>query len=134
MLWRVRETQLRDTISLVLQCCRQIQEKYSVRDTDVGLKLRLKIGMGCAGLAVPCVAPWPCAGPQGAFPPGGEVVIPRGARETFCLEGCCVLSGSRLQAACTHPEQMASKGAGVLGLWGAVAVKTLSVSASRASF
>ncbi|XP_062457205.1 adenylate cyclase type 10-like [Rhea pennata] len=52
VLWRVRETQLRDTISLVLQCCRQIQEKYSVRDTDVGLKLRLKIGISAGHMSL----------------------------------------------------------------------------------
>ncbi|XP_062457146.1 adenylate cyclase type 10-like [Rhea pennata] len=52
VLWRVRETQLRDTISLVLQCCRQIQEKYSVRDTDMGLKLRLKIGISAGHMSL----------------------------------------------------------------------------------
>ncbi|XP_062457160.1 adenylate cyclase type 10-like [Rhea pennata] len=52
VLWRVRETQLRDTISLVLQCCWQIQEKYSVRDTDVGLKLRLKIGISAGHMSL----------------------------------------------------------------------------------
>ncbi|XP_067173300.1 LOW QUALITY PROTEIN: adenylate cyclase type 10-like [Apteryx mantelli] len=52
VLWRARETQLRDTISLVLQCCWQIQEKYSIRDTAVGLKLRLKLGISAGHMSL----------------------------------------------------------------------------------
>ena len=67
VLWRVKQTELKDTISLVLQCSQQIQEKYGIRETDVGQKLRLKIGMGSAGLAAACADAWPCAVLQGAL-------------------------------------------------------------------
>ncbi|XP_068808087.1 adenylate cyclase type 10-like, partial [Struthio camelus] len=52
VLWRTKHTQLRDTISLVLQCSQQIQEKYRIRETDVGLKLRLKIGISAGHMSL----------------------------------------------------------------------------------
>lgn len=58
VLWRASEAQLPQTIGLVLQCCQQIQKKHGIRDTHVGLKLQLKIGMGAAGSAVPRAQPW----------------------------------------------------------------------------
>uniref|UniRef100_A0A8C7EI21 Adenylate cyclase 10 n=1 Tax=Nothoprocta perdicaria TaxID=30464 RepID=A0A8C7EI21_NOTPE len=51
VLWRVRQAQLRDTISLVLQCSQRIQQKYGMRQTDVGLKLRLKIGISAGRMS-----------------------------------------------------------------------------------
>uniref|UniRef100_A0A8C6ZEF1 Guanylate cyclase domain-containing protein n=1 Tax=Nothoprocta perdicaria TaxID=30464 RepID=A0A8C6ZEF1_NOTPE len=51
VLGRVEQAQLRDTTSLVLQCSQRIQQQFGTRQTDVGLKLRLKIGVGSAGLA-----------------------------------------------------------------------------------
>ncbi|KAM6414148.1 adenylate cyclase type 10 [Rhynochetos jubatus] len=51
VLWRTQSLQpqvLAKTISLVLQCSLQIQEKYGSCDTEVGQKIHLKIGMwGC---------------------------------------------------------------------------------------
>lgn len=58
VLWRASEARLPQTISLVLQCCQQIQKKHGSRDTHVGQKLHLKIGMGAAGSAVPLAQPW----------------------------------------------------------------------------
>ncbi|XP_062447265.1 adenylate cyclase type 10-like [Rhea pennata] len=52
VLWRVRQTQLRDTVGLVLQCSQQIQAKHGTRDTDVGLKLRLKIGISAGHMSL----------------------------------------------------------------------------------
>ncbi|XP_062437657.1 adenylate cyclase type 10-like [Rhea pennata] len=52
VLWRVRQTQLRDTVGLVLQCSQQIQAKHGTRDTDVGLKLRLKIGVSAGHMSL----------------------------------------------------------------------------------
>ncbi|XP_068264110.1 adenylate cyclase type 10-like [Nyctibius grandis] len=45
VLWRTRAQELAKTIRLVLQCSQQIQKKYGTRDTRVGQKLRLKIGI-----------------------------------------------------------------------------------------
>ncbi|XP_052632500.1 adenylate cyclase type 10-like, partial [Harpia harpyja] len=45
VLWRAPSQELAKTISLVLQCSRQIQRKYGNRDTHVGQKVRLKIGI-----------------------------------------------------------------------------------------
>ncbi|KAM9593453.1 adenylate cyclase type 10-like [Morphnus guianensis] len=45
VLWRAPAQELAKTISLVLQCSRQIQRKYGNRDTHVGQKVRLKIGI-----------------------------------------------------------------------------------------
>ncbi|XP_064372472.1 adenylate cyclase type 10-like [Dromaius novaehollandiae] len=52
VLWRVKQTELKDTISLVLQCSQQIQEKYGIRETDVGQKLRLKIGISAGHISL----------------------------------------------------------------------------------
>ncbi|XP_049653417.1 adenylate cyclase type 10-like [Accipiter gentilis] len=45
VLWRAPPRELAKTISLVLQCSRQIQRKYGKRDTHVGQKIQLKIGI-----------------------------------------------------------------------------------------
>ncbi|XP_074874611.1 adenylate cyclase type 10-like [Buteo buteo] len=45
VLWRAPPQELAKTISLVLQCSRQIQRKYGNRDTHVGQKIQLKIGI-----------------------------------------------------------------------------------------
>lgn len=115
VLWRVQHSQLRDTISLVLQCSQQIQDKYGIRETDVGLKLQLKIGMGSAGLVALCVDARPRAVPQRALQHQGEVVIPAGASGSlFCGRLLRVLEQA---VACMQTEQVASKAAGLLGLW-----------------
>lgn len=63
VLWRATQPQLPTAITLALQCCRKIQKKYGTRDTHVGLRLHLKIGMGTDGSAVPRAqprySPWP---------------------------------------------------------------------------
>ncbi|NWJ01980.1 ADCYA cyclase, partial [Crypturellus undulatus] len=51
VLWRVNQAQLSDTISLVLQCSQRIQQMYRVQRTDVGLKLRLKIGISAGHMS-----------------------------------------------------------------------------------
>ncbi|KGL83667.1 Adenylate cyclase type 10, partial [Tinamus guttatus] len=51
VLWRVEQAQLGDTISLVLQCSQRIQQKYGMRRTDVGLQLRLKIGISAGHMS-----------------------------------------------------------------------------------
>ena len=67
VLWRTSHRELAKTISLVLQCSRQIQKKYGSRDTPVGQKVRLKIGTG----AVPGADAWHSHAPQGASPGQG---------------------------------------------------------------
>ena len=62
VLWRTSPQELAKTISLVLQCSRQIQKKYGSHDTHVGQKVQLKIGMG----AVPGADPWHSPVSQGA--------------------------------------------------------------------
>ncbi|XP_032062248.1 adenylate cyclase type 10-like, partial [Aythya fuligula] len=52
VLWRASEAQLPQTISLVLQCCQQIQKKHGSRDTHVGQKLHLKIGISAGQMTV----------------------------------------------------------------------------------
>lgn len=54
VLWRTPPQELAKTISLVLQCSWQIQQKCGSRDTRVGQKVQLKIGTG----AVPGADPW----------------------------------------------------------------------------
>ncbi|KAM8805399.1 adenylate cyclase type 10-like [Eudromia elegans] len=51
VLWRVKQAQLGDTIRLVLQCSQRIQQQFGVRRTDVGLKLRLKIGISAGHMS-----------------------------------------------------------------------------------
>ncbi|NXF41816.1 ADCYA cyclase, partial [Nyctibius bracteatus] len=50
VLWRTRAQELAKTISLVLQCSRQIQKNYGTRDTYVGQELRLKIGISAGSM------------------------------------------------------------------------------------
>ncbi|XP_074936367.1 adenylate cyclase type 10-like [Phalacrocorax aristotelis] len=52
VLWRTLHRELAKTISLVLQCSRQIQKKYGSRDTPVGQKVRLKIGISAAPMSL----------------------------------------------------------------------------------
>ncbi|XP_074936355.1 adenylate cyclase type 10-like [Phalacrocorax aristotelis] len=52
VLWRTSHRELAKTISLVLQCSRQIQKKYGSRDTPVGQKVRLKIGISAAPMSL----------------------------------------------------------------------------------
>lgn len=68
VLWRAAAPQLPETISLVLQCCWQIQKKHGTRDTHVGQKLHLKIGTGADGSAVPRAQPWHSPVPTEGLP------------------------------------------------------------------
>ncbi|XP_066844000.1 adenylate cyclase type 10 isoform X2 [Anser cygnoides] len=52
VLWRASEAQLPQTIGLVLQCCQQIQKKHGTRDTHVGVKLQLKIGISAGQMTL----------------------------------------------------------------------------------
>ncbi|XP_068538278.1 adenylate cyclase type 10-like [Anas acuta] len=52
VLWRASEAQLPQTISLVLQCCQQIQKKHGSRDTHLGQKLHLKIGISAGQMTI----------------------------------------------------------------------------------
>ncbi|KAM6032732.1 adenylate cyclase type 10-like isoform 3-T3 [Theristicus caerulescens] len=67
VLWRTPPQELAKTISLVLQCSQQIQKKHGSRNTRVGLKLQLKIGIS--------------AGPMSLLIVGG------GRRQYFCIYG-----------------------------------------------
>ncbi|XP_065450147.1 adenylate cyclase type 10-like [Chrysemys picta bellii] len=44
-LWRVQRSQMSDIITLALKCSLRIQKEYGVRETEVGLKLQVKIGL-----------------------------------------------------------------------------------------
>ncbi|NXI75107.1 ADCYA cyclase, partial [Anseranas semipalmata] len=50
VLWRTSAPRMHKTISLVLQCCQQIQKKHGSRDTHVGLTLHLKIGISAGSM------------------------------------------------------------------------------------
>nr|XP_038034757.1 adenylate cyclase type 10-like [Anas platyrhynchos]XP_038034758.1 adenylate cyclase type 10-like [Anas platyrhynchos]XP_038034759.1 adenylate cyclase type 10-like [Anas platyrhynchos] len=52
VVWRASEAQLPQTISLVLQCCQQIQKKHGSRDTHLGQKLHLKIGISAGKMTI----------------------------------------------------------------------------------
>ncbi|XP_054667428.1 adenylate cyclase type 10-like [Grus americana] len=52
VLWRTRPQELAKTISLVLQCSQQIQAKYGSRDTHMGQKMRLKIGISAGPMSL----------------------------------------------------------------------------------
>lgn len=43
-LWRVERCHIHDIITLALKCSFSIQQEFGVRDTEVGLELRVKIG------------------------------------------------------------------------------------------
>ncbi|KAG8132967.1 hypothetical protein E2320_010798 [Naja naja] len=43
-LWKVERCHLNEIITLALKCSFSIQQEYGVRDTEVGLELRVKIG------------------------------------------------------------------------------------------
>ncbi|XP_065259432.1 LOW QUALITY PROTEIN: adenylate cyclase type 10-like [Emys orbicularis] len=50
-LWKVQRSQLSDIITLALKCSLRIQEEYGVRETEVGLKLRVKIGLSAGHIS-----------------------------------------------------------------------------------
>ncbi|XP_074427768.1 adenylate cyclase type 10-like [Larus michahellis] len=52
VLWRTPAQEVARTISLVLHCSRQIQKKYGRRDTDVGQKVQLKIGISAGPMSL----------------------------------------------------------------------------------
>ncbi|XP_074465224.1 adenylate cyclase type 10-like [Larus michahellis] len=53
VLWRTPPQEVARTISLVLHCSQQIQKKYGRRDTDVGQKIQLKIGISAGTMSLP---------------------------------------------------------------------------------
>lgn len=54
-LWKVERSQLSDIITLALKCSLRIQEEYGVRETEVGLELRVKIGtVAMSGITILC--------------------------------------------------------------------------------
>ncbi|KAM9129108.1 adenylate cyclase type 10 [Pangshura tecta] len=50
-LWKVQRSQLSDIITLALKCSLRIQEEYGVRETEVGLELRVKIGLSAGHIS-----------------------------------------------------------------------------------
>ncbi|XP_076219587.1 adenylate cyclase type 10-like [Aptenodytes patagonicus] len=52
VLWRTGPQELAKTISLVLQCSWQIQKKCGSRDTHVGQKVQLKIGISAGSMSL----------------------------------------------------------------------------------
>ncbi|XP_067388626.1 adenylate cyclase type 10 [Emydura macquarii macquarii] len=50
-LWKVERSQLSDIITLALKCSLRIQEEYGVRETEVGLELRVKIGLSAGHIS-----------------------------------------------------------------------------------
>ncbi|XP_073214201.1 adenylate cyclase type 10 [Lepidochelys kempii] len=50
-LWQVQRSQLSDIITLALKCSLRIQEEYGVRETEVGLELRVKIGLSAGHIS-----------------------------------------------------------------------------------
>ncbi|XP_074427956.1 adenylate cyclase type 10-like [Larus michahellis] len=87
VLWRTPAQEVARTISLVLHCSRQIQKKYGRRDTDVGQKVQLKIGIS--------------AGPMSLLIFGDEIW------QRFCIFGPCL-------AEVRDAEQVAGAGEVVL--------------------
>ncbi|NXV24819.1 ADCYA cyclase, partial [Cepphus grylle] len=53
VLWRTPPQEVARTISLVLHCSWRIQKKYGRRDTAVGQKLQLKIGISAGPMSLP---------------------------------------------------------------------------------
>ncbi|KAH1166356.1 hypothetical protein KIL84_015528 [Mauremys mutica] len=50
-LWKVQRSQMSDIITLALKCSLRIQEEYGVRETEVGLELRVKIGLSAGHIS-----------------------------------------------------------------------------------
>ncbi|XP_060089030.1 adenylate cyclase type 10-like [Heteronotia binoei] len=50
-LWRVSRQYINDIVILALKCSMRIQEEYGVRDTEVGLELRVKIGVSAGHMS-----------------------------------------------------------------------------------
>ncbi|XP_063155965.1 adenylate cyclase type 10 [Candoia aspera] len=50
-LWKVERCHLNDIITLALKCSFSIQQEYGVRDTEVGLELRVKIGLSAGHIS-----------------------------------------------------------------------------------
>ncbi|XP_053882135.1 adenylate cyclase type 10-like [Malaclemys terrapin pileata] len=50
-LWRVQRSQMSDIITLALKCSLRIQKEYGVRETEVGLKLQVKIGLSAGHIS-----------------------------------------------------------------------------------
>ncbi|XP_075377318.1 LOW QUALITY PROTEIN: adenylate cyclase type 10-like [Mycteria americana] len=87
VLWRALPQELAETISLVLQCSWRIQKKYGSRDTPVGQKVQLKIGISAGPMNLMTVGDgrqqyfWVCGWALGAvceaeqLANAGEVVL-----------------------------------------------------------
>ncbi|XP_013907437.1 PREDICTED: LOW QUALITY PROTEIN: adenylate cyclase type 10 [Thamnophis sirtalis] len=50
-LWKVERCHLNEIITLALKCSFSIQQEYGVRDTEVGLELRVKIGVSAGHIS-----------------------------------------------------------------------------------
>ncbi|XP_070604681.1 adenylate cyclase type 10 [Erythrolamprus reginae] len=50
-LWKVERCHLNEIITLALKCSFSIQQEYGVRDTEVGLELRVKIGLSAGHIS-----------------------------------------------------------------------------------
>ncbi|XP_062989255.1 adenylate cyclase type 10 [Elgaria multicarinata webbii] len=50
-LWKVERCHINDIITLALKCSVSIQQEYGVRDTEVGLELRVKIGLSAGHIS-----------------------------------------------------------------------------------
>ncbi|XP_033006969.1 adenylate cyclase type 10 [Lacerta agilis] len=50
-LWKVERCHINDIITLALKCSFSIQQEYGVRDTEVGLELRVKIGLSAGHIS-----------------------------------------------------------------------------------
>ncbi|XP_066480624.1 adenylate cyclase type 10 [Tiliqua scincoides] len=50
-LWRVERCHIHDIITLALKCSFSIQQEFGVRDTEVGLELRVKIGVSAGHIS-----------------------------------------------------------------------------------
>ncbi|KAM3841795.1 adenylate cyclase type 10 [Vipera latastei] len=51
VLWKVERCHLNEIITLALKCSFSIQQEYGVRDTEVGLELRVKIGLSAGHIS-----------------------------------------------------------------------------------
>ncbi|XP_062833884.1 adenylate cyclase type 10 isoform X2 [Anolis carolinensis] len=50
-LWKVERCHISDIITLAVKCSFSIQQEYGVRDTEVGLELRVKIGLSAGHIS-----------------------------------------------------------------------------------
>nr|XP_060630310.1 adenylate cyclase type 10 [Anolis sagrei ordinatus] len=50
-LWKVERDHISDIITLAVKCSFSIQQEYGVRDTEVGLELRVKIGLSAGHIS-----------------------------------------------------------------------------------